>query len=85
MLNRRPHIIVHAWQWEDGHQSYADPGCDRVDGWCAYARTPITGQPDGAFEAVELGDTSSRDEAVNLARAAASARGISPSAICIED
>src|SRR3546814_6514313 len=46
--SERTIIIVHAWRWEDGNQTYSDPNVERVDGWCVYVRVP-TGEP-GEFE-----------------------------------
>lgn len=77
-------IIVHAWQWDGENQTYADPGVDKVDGWCAYVRTP-TSAP-GDFDIIELGDTATRDEAIALAKEAALLRCLSPiKDISVED
>src|SRR3546814_9447680 len=46
--SERTIIIVHAWRWEDGNQTYSDPNVERVDGWCVYVRVP-TGEP-GEFD-----------------------------------
>ncbi len=77
-------VIVHAWHWDEGSQTYSDPVLDRVDGWTAYVRTRLDGEPDGCFQSEELGDTETQGQAEILARIACDRLGLSHDLICVE-
>jgi hypothetical protein len=81
-------VIAHAWHWEndatDGvpYQTYSDPGCDPVDGWCIYRRIPDPRGDHWPFAVQDEADFATRDEAVTAARLVADVYGAT---LCVED
>src|SRR3546814_9631995 len=82
-LSERTIIIVHAWRWEDGNQTYSDPNVERVDGWCVYVRVP-TGEP-GEFDTPVEEDFPTQGEAEQRASQLAAEYGLHPgNDLCVE-
>lgn len=67
-------VIAHAWLWEDGTQTYADPATDHVDGWCIYRRSVAQGAH-GGFEMSDEQDFETREDAIKAGEALAASHG----------